>query len=119
MQWYMVIAMPAMMSWMAAKFPAFLCIYWLSITFIGILQQIVVTKPVKVRMEKRQQELAEERRKQLSEQQNIRGAKAQARANREMRRHNKEAKEENAAEEASDTEVRQHAPRQHRRRTRK
>lgn len=120
MQWYMVIAIPAMMSWMAAKFPAFLCIYWLSITIIGILQQIVVTKPVKARMEKRQQELADERRKQLSEQQNIRGAKAQARANREMRRHNKEAKEAEVANDgAASSEPRQHAPRQHRRRTRK
>lgn len=119
MQWYMVIAMPAMMAWMAAKFPAFLCIYWLSVTVIGILQQIVVTKPVKARMEKRQQELTEEKRLKLEQQAN-KNSKAQVRANREQRRHNKELKEAKAAEDkAADAEAKPAAPKQHRRRTRK
>ncbi len=119
MQWYMVIAMPAMMAWMAAKFPAFLCIYWLSVTAIGILQQIVVTKPVKARMEKRQQELTEEKRLKLEQQAN-KNSKAQVRANREQRRHNKELKEAKAAEDkAADAEAKPAAAKQHRRRTRK
>lgn len=121
MQWYMVIAMPAMMAWMAAKFPAFLCIYWLTITVIGIFQQIVVTKPVKKRMEKRQKELAEERQKELESKQNGRVTKAQMRANREQRRHNKELVEnaEGEAKKPSGDEAKEHAPRQRRRRTRK
>lgn len=122
MQWYMVIAIPAMMAWMAAKFPAFLCIYWLTITVIGIFQQVVVTKPVKKRMEKRQQELAEERRKELETQQNGRFTKAQMRANREQRRHNKEVAAEGDDGEGAKSkgdQPREHAPKQRRRRTRK
>lgn len=61
MQWYMLLAIPAMMAWMAAKFPAFLCIYWLSITIISIFQQLIVNKPMKAKLEKRSEELAEER----------------------------------------------------------
>lgn len=114
MQWYMVIGIPAMMSWMAAKFPAFLCIYWLSITIIGILQQVVVTRPVKKRMQARQEELTAQRRKDLESKQNERNTKAQARANRAQRRH--PAKEEQSDEA---DQPKERAPRQHKRRTRK
>lgn len=122
MQWYMIIAMPLMMAWMAARFPAFLCIYWLTVTVVGILQQIVVTKPMRKRMEKRQKELTEERRKELESRQDERAAKALAKANREQRRHNKVSAEDADAAEKSDKKdgaERQHAPRQRRRRTRK
>lgn len=118
MQWYMVIAMPLMMGWMAANFPAFLCIYWLSITVIGIFQQIAVTKPVRARMEKRSKELADEKRKKLEEQAAQKGGRAQVKANREQRRHNKELREQEKGEFA-DKPAGEHAPRQHRRRTRK
>ncbi len=62
MQKYMVIAMPLMMAWMAASFPAFLCIYWLAVTVVGILQQLIINKPMKAKLEKRAAELAEEQR---------------------------------------------------------
>lgn len=120
MQWYMLLVMPAMMAWMAAKFPAFLCIYWLSITVIGIFQQIIVTKPVKARMEKRQQELAEEQRQKL-EQQRGRGSKTQnAKVERKLRRE-KKAAENAGAEEAPDNRAEykpENTPKKHRRRTR-
>lgn len=121
MQWYMIIAMPLMMAWMAARFPAFLCIYWLSVTVVGILQQIIVTRPVRKRMEKKQKELAEERRRDLESRQDERSTKALAKANREQRRQNRAAANADAAEKSDqkDGDERQHAPRQHRRRTRK
>lgn len=67
MQWYMLLAIPIMMAWMAAKFPAFLCIYWLSITVISIFQQLIINKPVKAKLEKRSAELADERKQKAAE----------------------------------------------------
>lgn len=99
MQWYMLIVMPLMMAWMAAKFPAFLCIYWLAVTVVGILQQLVITKPVKAMMEQREQELAEERRQQLEKQRGKGNKAQQAKAERQLRRERKSAESENAAAE--------------------
>lgn len=111
MQKYMLIAMPLMMAWMAAKFPAFLCIYWLTITVVGILQQLLITKPVKAKMQQRQVELAEEKRQKLEER---KGAKAKQNARKAERaaRH----KEESAAEKTADAG--EEAPKKHRRRRR-
>lgn len=120
MQWYMVVAIPAMMAWMAWTFPSFLCIYWLSITIIGILQQLIITKPVKARMEQRQQELNEERRQKL-EQQRGKGSKSQnAKVERQLRREKKAAE---GTEEAAPADNRaeykpEGAPKKRRRRTR-
>jgi YidC/Oxa1 family membrane protein insertase len=61
MQWYMLIAMPVMMGWMAAKFPAFLCIYWITITVVGIFQQLIINKPMRKKLQERAAELEEER----------------------------------------------------------
>ena len=105
MQWYMLVAMPLMMGWMAAKFPAFLCIYWLSITVVGIFQQLLITKPVKKRMEKRQAELAEERRQKLEERN---AANAMAKANRAARRAEKHNKSIEEIEAAGEQKPREH-----------
>lgn len=95
MQWYMLIAMPAMMAWMAAKFPAFLCIYWLSITIISILQQLIINRPVKAKLEKRSAELAEERKKRAEQ----RHGKSSGRRSQESA--NEEAEAELASNRAS------------------
>lgn len=62
MQKYMLFAMPLMMGWMAASFPAFLCIYWLGVTVVGILQQLAINKPMRAKLQQRAEELAEEKR---------------------------------------------------------
>lgn len=61
MQKYMLFAMPLMMGWMAASFPAFLCIYWLGVTVVGILQQLAINKPMRAKLQQRAEELAEEK----------------------------------------------------------
>lgn len=66
MQWYMLIAMPVMMGWMAAKFPAFLCIYWITITVVGIFQQLVINKPMRKKLQERAAELEEERKQKAA-----------------------------------------------------
>lgn len=90
MQKYMVIAMPAMMAWMAASFPAFLCIYWLAVTVVGILQQLIVNKPMKAKLEKRAAELAEEQRQKIEEREKQRGKSTR------KQRENQSPKVENA-----------------------
>lgn len=94
MQKYMLFAMPLMMAWMAAKFPAFLCIYWLTITVVGILQQLLITKPVKAKMQERQAELMEEKRRKLEERKNAKGKNNTRKAERTTK-----PKEDNTAEE--------------------
>ena len=94
MQKYMLFAMPLMMAWMAAKFPAFLCIYWLTITVVGILQQLLITKPVKAKMQERQAELMEEKRRKLEERKNAKGKNNARKAERTTK-----PKEDNTAEE--------------------
>lgn len=70
MQKYMLFAMPLMMGWMAASFPAFLCIYWLGVTIVGILQQLVINKPMREKLQRRAEELEEEKRKKNEERSN-------------------------------------------------
>ncbi len=67
MQKYMVYGMPLMMGWMAIQFPSFLCVYWLAVTIVGILQQLIINKPMKAKLEKRAAELAEEKRQKIEE----------------------------------------------------
>ncbi len=111
MQKYMLFAMPLMMAWMAAKFPAFLCIYWLAITVVGILQQLLVTKPVKAKMEQRQAELVEEKRQKLAERKNAKGKQNARKAERAAK-----PKAENAAGET--VAEGEEAPKKRRRRRR-
>lgn len=89
MQKYMVIAMPLMMAWMATTFPAFLCVYWLAVTVVGILQQLIINKPMKAKLEKRAAELAEEQRQKIEEREKQRGkGNHKARENQQPRTEN-------------------------------
>lgn len=92
MQKYMLFAMPLMMGWMAASFPAFLCIYWLGVTIVGILQQLVINKPMREKLQRRAEELEEEKRKKNEERSN---SKSKA-----SRSHNRKT---NKAENSNDT----------------
>ncbi len=128
MQKYMLIAMPLMMAWMAAKFPAFLCVYWLAITVISILQQLLVTKPMKKKLQERQAALAEEKKQKLEERKQA--GKGRHNARREARpespaKAEKPAKPEKAekpekaaAEPAESAADGAEAPKKHRRRRR-
>ncbi len=90
MQKYMLFAMPLMMGWMAASFPAFLCIYWLGVTIVGILQQLIINKPMRAKMQQRAEELEEEKRRKNEERANGKS--------RVSRNHNRKA---NKAENSS------------------
>lgn len=93
MQKYMVIAMPLMMAWMATTFPAFLCVYWLAVTVVGIIQQLIINKPMKAKLEKRAAELAEEQRQKIEERE-----KQRSKSNQKAREHKAKAPQvENAA----------------------
>ncbi len=70
MQKYMLFAMPLMMGWMAASFPSFLCIYWLGVTIVGIVQQLAINKPMRAKLEKRAAELEEEKRQKNEQRSN-------------------------------------------------
>lgn len=111
MQKYMLLAMPLMMAWMAAKFPAFLCIYWLTITVVGILQQLLITKPVKAKMQERQAELMEEKRQKLEERKSAKGKQNAHKAERAAK-----PKEDNADATAGAAGAEGEAPKKRRRR---
>ena len=123
MQKYMLFAMPIMMGWMAASFPAFLCIYWLGVTVVGILQQLAINKPMRAKLQQRAEELAEEKR-QRDEQRNTHKSKVNHRRS-DLKNTNKKqtetpADEAQVATEASENsdKASEQAPRKHRRRRR-
>ncbi len=123
MQKYMLFAMPIMMGWMAASFPAFLCIYWLGVTVVGILQQLAINKPMRAKLQQRAEELAEEKR-QRDEQRNTHKSKGNHRRSDLKKTNKKEtetpADEAQVATEASENsdKASEQAPRKHRRRRR-
>lgn len=101
MQKYMLFAMPFMMGWMAASFPSFLCIYWLGVTIIGIIQQLAINKPMRAKLQKRAAELEEEKR-QRSEQR----SKHKARPSKSRQRSdNKEKAETGGTGDNNETKV--------------
>lgn len=123
MQKYMLFAMPLMMGWMAASFPAFLCIYWLGVTVVGILQQLAINKPMRAKLEKRTAELEEERRQRNEQRSNHKGKGANNHRRSDLNKSSKEDKEANAepnraaeAEESAAGEA--EAPKKRRRRRR-
>lgn len=125
MQKYMLFAMPLMMGWMAASFPAFLCIYWLGVTVVGILQQLAINKPMRAKLQKRAEELAEEKR-QRDEQRSSHKGKSNHRRSDLKKTDKKEAETPEAEDgadasaetsEASD-EASEQAPKKRRRRRR-
>jgi len=44
MQKYMLFGMPIMLGWMAMKFQAGICFYWITFSVLGMIQQIIVNK---------------------------------------------------------------------------
>lgn len=120
MQKYMLFAMPLMMGWMAASFPAFLCIYWLGVTVVGILQQLAINKPMRAKLQQRAEELAEEKR-QRDEQRGSHKSKGNHRRSDLKKTEKKETSaEEEQAETAAETaaEDSEQTPKKRRRRRR-
>ena len=101
MQKYMLFAMPLMMGWMAASFPSFLCIYWLGVTIVGIVQQLAINKPMRAKLEQRAAELEEEKRQKNEQRSNH---KTRGNRGRNEKSANKENKEAEGSGETRDAE---------------
>lgn len=101
MQKYMLFAMPLMMGWMAASFPSFLCIYWLGVTIVGIVQQLAINKPMRAKLEQRVAELEEEKRQKNEQRSNH---KTRGNRGRNEKSANKENKEAEGSGETRDAE---------------
>lgn len=67
MQKSMLYTMPLMMGFIAWSFPAFICLYMLTVSIFSIFQQVVVMKPLKAKYEAQTKAAEEERKAKMQE----------------------------------------------------
>lgn len=67
MQKSMLYTMPLMMGYIAWSFPAFICLYMLTVSIFSIFQQVVVMKPLKAKFEAQSATAEAERKAKMQE----------------------------------------------------